>query len=467
MKKTEFKKYSQLEKIWLLAPVAIWFSYKPLISFGRNDSMNFELSVTIIYVTILALFGLPSVWKSKKTMILNKAVQLVTLFVLFSGLSIFWSTNRTRGVLTLGVIGLLYAIFLGGIANILKLKKLLPTLARLLILTAIIMSVLSFIQFIAGIWLTPDQTLLCAGCTANQFGFPRPNVFTIEPQFFGNVILAPALILLKLVLIKKQTIYKYIGLIVLVTALFLTLSRGSIFAFCLGVLVLLAAERSKLHSTFKAGISLVLGVLMCLLMQSTAGAINPNIDITFKGAASTSINQLSLGLIDLNKLTAPKPVVTESVQTIAPSPAKQTPNYTGYVAQSTIVRVRLSNLAMQSWSKSYDRMFFGVGLGASGTVLRKDFPNQVNTHEIVQNEYAETLLEYGLVGTSLFGALFGGLIYSLRKNKWSWAIVLVYLVQWIFFSGYPNTLHIYLILTLLFIGLGNSSSSKIIYNSKQ
>ena len=36
-------------------------------------------------------------------------------------------------------------------------------------------------------------SLLCDGCTYRMFGFPHPNGFAIEPQFMGNLLLAPAM----------------------------------------------------------------------------------------------------------------------------------------------------------------------------------------------------------------------------------------------------------------------------------
>jgi hypothetical protein len=118
------------------------------------------------------------------------------------------------------------------------------------------------------------------------------------------------------------------------------------------------------------------------------------------------------------------------------------------------VRLKLSGLGLQSWVKSPERVVFGVGLGGSGVVLRQDFPTQVNEREIVQNEYAEVLLENGVIGMSLFIAIIAGLFWALRQTRWLWAILVMFLIQWNFFSGYPNALHIYLVLILLLVVFG-------------
>jgi hypothetical protein len=57
----------------------------------------------------------------------------------------------------------------------------------------------------------------------------------------------------------------------------------------------------------------------------------------------------------------------------------------------------------------------------------------------------------GMIGFGLFAAILAGLIYQVRHHKWLWAIIAAYLVQWNFFSGYPNALHIYLIFILVFV----------------
>jgi predicted membrane protein len=62
----------------------------------------------------------------------------------------------------------------------------------------------------------------------------------------------------------------------------------------------------------------------------------------------------------------------------------------------------------------------------------------------------EILLELGIIGLILFAALILGFIYSAKKKIAFIAIVIAFIVQWNFFSGLPNALHIYLILAVLF-----------------
>ncbi len=453
-----------LEKIWALAPVAIWFSYYPLLRLGKDASMNFELSITLTYLLILALVGTPAIWTARKHLWKLASVRLVSVFMVVSGLSILWSANSKRGVLTFGVMGMLYLVFLATMAQKERFRALLPTLERVFIASAVVMSLLSFVQLVAAIWLEPNAALLCRGCPPAQFGFARPNVFTIEPQFFGNMLLAPAIILLHKLFRNDYSRALLLSFMVIVTALCVTLSRGAIFAFAIAVIVLAIVDRPRVKSVVTAASLLLASFVACLLLQGTSAALNPDINVSFKNAVISSVEQLSLGVIDLEvNDNPPDPVVLVQPQSVGnaediPDPkSKETlPNFDGYVEESTNIRLQLSELAIQSWAKSAPRVVFGVGLGGSGVILRNEFPDKVNTGEIVQNEFIEQLLENGLVGIALFGSIIGALLYALRASKWTWAILAAFLVQWNFFSGYPNAIHIYLVLIVLFVCLGTS-----------
>lgn len=473
------------EKAWLLAPILIWFSYRPLFHLGKNSSTNFELSITLIYLSLLALSGLPLIWQSRKKLLVTHSVWVVGIFVLTSGVSIFWTSNIVRGLVTIGVIGLLYVVFLASLSDRDQLRRLIPLLFRLYIASALLMGFLSLAQVVAGIWFTQNQTLLCSGCLATQFGFSRPNVFTVEPQFLGSLLLVPIIVLTHNLLIKKQNKLVLVSFFIISTTLFLTLSRGAIFAYSIGLLVLLFTTRPTFQNLSKTLAVLSMSFVICLLIQGFAAVANPKINSTFYTANRTSVNQLSLGVINLPAPNSPKstPIVIKSQIDTRPiletlpnevipgrTFRRTTPNYKGYVKQSTSVRLKLTRIAIHAWARSPYRAVFGIGLGGSGVTLRRDYPDQVNDYEIVQNEFAEILLENGLLGIVSFTLIIGGLTYSLRDKKWLEAIVAAFLGQWYFFSGYPNSLHIYLLLIILYISLDvaqRSESSKIAANLKR
>lgn len=70
---------------------------------------------------------------------------------------------------------------------------------------------------------------------------------------------------------------------------------------------------------------------------------------------------------------------------------------------------------------------------------------------MVQNHYLELLLETGVIGLGLFVAAIVGLLYMTRRHKYLWAVIAGFLVQWWFFSGYPNSLHIFLLLAFFYV----------------
>lgn len=70
---------------------------------------------------------------------------------------------------------------------------------------------------------------------------------------------------------------------------------------------------------------------------------------------------------------------------------------------------------------------------------------------MVQNQYLELLLELGIVGFAIFGAIVIGLFVKTRRAPYFWAILATFVAQWWFFSGYPNALHIFIIMACIYV----------------
>lgn len=441
------------EKLLLLAPIVVWFSYYPRFDFGADNTMYFKLTVPLVYVLILSIVGLPRIWRGRSELMRQPAVWLVAGFILWQGISLLWTPNVLRGVLTFGISGMLGLVFMACLASVARIKKLLPALAKLTVITALIMGCLAILQLFLGVWLSRQDTLLCAGCVADQFGFVRPNVFAIEPQFFGSMLLVPLLILVHVSMSKQQSWRVWLSLGFLSTVLVLTLSRGAIFAFLVGVIVLVAVYYRHPKRIMMSVATIVVGGVMALALQGTAAVMNGKYDQTFGEAVAKSLNQLSLGLIDVRapddtRTTGPVSETTDVIPTEGEDAEK--PAYDGYVAESTDVRVNLSRLALDAWRETPLRMIVGVGLGGAGVAMAQQ-AGHTNYREIVQNEYVEVLLERGIIGLALFLTMLGGIMYVTRRQKWVWGIIAAFMVQWAFFSGYPSALHIYLTLLLLVI----------------
>ena len=443
-----FRRLSLLERLWLMAPIMIWFSYLPRISLAEDGTMNYELSLTLIYVVILAIVGLPRVWHYRSELKQSRPVRLASAFVGWSGLCVIWSDNRTRGLLTFAVYATLYLIFLALVAERRLLCRLLPKLVRVAIRATASACLLAIIQIILGTFVIADRHTfgLCAGCVAGQFGFIRPNLLAIEPQFLGSLLLAPLLYITYLTLRGKHDYAKQpLLLVLMLITLWLTLSRGAIYAYLASLVVMILLVRKWRRMLVVVG-SVALSLVICLICQGALASTNPRIDSSFTQAVSTSLNHLSMGIIRL-PYQRKSPTSLPSI----PQEHDKQPAYHGYVAESTNVRLSLTKTALVAWrSNRLGQQLFGTGLGSAGIVLARQTGSQYQK-EIVQNEFVEVLLERGLVGLALLGGLvvlYGRLCFQ-RRDYLALAILVAYLAQWCFFSGLPNALHIYLVLALL------------------
>lgn len=453
-----FRRLSLLERLWLMAPIMIWFSYLPQISLAEDGTMNYELSLTLIYVVILAIVGLPRVWHYRSELKQSRSVRLASAFVGWSGLCAIWSDNHTRGLLTFAVYVTLYLVFLALVAERRLLCQLLPKLVRVAIRATASACLLAIIQVILGTFVVADRhTLgLCAGCVAGQFGFIRPNLLAIEPQFLGSLLLAPLLYITYLTLRGKHDYAKQpLLLVLMLTTLWLTLSRGAIYAYLASLVVMILLVRKWRHQLAVVG-SVALSLVICLICQGALASANPRIDSSFTQAVSTSLNHLSMGIIRL-------PYQRKSPTSLPSIPREhdKQPAYHGYVAESTNVRLSLTKTALAAWrSNRLGQQLFGTGLGSAGIVLARQTGSRYQK-EIVQNEFVEVLLERGLVGLALLGGLvvlYGRLCFQ-RRDYLALAILVAYLTQWCFFSGLPNALHIYLVLALLSAKLLDGASA--------
>ena len=466
-----------LEKILLLAPIFIWFSYAPNFHIGRAEGMNFEFSLTMIYIIVVALVALPRIWHSRRTLLHNRAVWLTGAFILWNIASIFWSKNRTRSILTSGVWSVLWVTLLGIMT--VKSAQFWPTFKRNYIVAAALMSLFAIAQVVYGTW---SDAGLCAGCLARGFGFVRPSVFAIEPQFLGSLLIAPILLVMYDLIVKKALKHNFTHLFLMLIAMYLTLSRGAIFALAIAAITMAVVVTIAKTASIKrvlyivvvvTGISFTAG----LITHAIFTELNPRVSDGFYDSISKSINQMSLGIIELPDLNQPETVKGETIEgrvnefgtdevpqfdnpvtfddsDITPEPQSDSATdkalFDGYVERSTDERTNLLQLSLQTWRKDIPTMLFGVGAGGSGKAIYNHTKATGWEYEIVQNQFAEVLLELGIVGASLFTVIILGFLFVAKREIAFVAIIIAFIIQWNFFSGLPNALHIYLILAVLF-----------------
>ena len=95
----------------LLFPLAMFFSFRPWISLGTNETMNFEISLTMIWLVLFDVLSFFVLIFTKRLFELRKYWKWL-LLPLYFAISIIWSHDRLRAVLIFGVLLCIYfAIF--------------------------------------------------------------------------------------------------------------------------------------------------------------------------------------------------------------------------------------------------------------------------------------------------------------------------------------------------------------------
>lgn len=484
----------------LILPAALYFSYFPLIHFGEDASMNFEISLPLIWlvlfdITVLIMAaGKKEFWQG----ILKHWPWL--LLPVWLSLSVIWSLNLTRGLLTAGILWLIYLAIYGFyfLRELFDLKFRVK-FWKVFYGSTFVVCAWCFLQCIldlAGIG--REFTLMCAGCTYSMFGFPHPNGFAIEPQFMGNLLLAPVITLIYFILkddsdstfqgrdtrarlhearalildsdLRKP--FKVLLLFVFLATLFLTFSRGAIYAFVVAMVFMsvfmIVREKKKTRAEIARRVGLVCGIIVIafvfiLNLQGVMAASSPTND-TYHDGVSKVLNHLSLGIIDIRSekkidSNSSSNQSAESVSETIESSAKQDNTreaaFDGYVAESTDARIYLSNAAIMSWQKNFVTMMFGVGLGGAGQAIHEN-EFTLTPKEIVQNQYVSLLLETGVIGVLLLVftmCLVLQLVWkkSLLSVPMLLALMIAYGVSLCFFAGLPNALQIYLLFGLLVV----------------
>ena len=494
-KTARISKLHYIYNILLLAlPAVLFFSYYPVITLGGDQTMNFELSLPLIWLVIFNLVGL-TIFCQNRPAIRFAKIWVWLIFPVFLTFSVIWSPNPTRGVLTAGVFWLIWlAIF-----NFFILRKKVRFLEnfvqlfwRVFFASSLLICAWCWVQCMLDLAGLPQSaTLMCDGCVALNFGFPHPDGFAIEPQFMGNLLLGPTILAawfgfdfkvadrnlrLRRLMVSpfRSRLLGYFTFFTLAATLFLTFSRGAIYAF-LGAMVVLTGWRIVQVKNAKPSmywLGIVLAFLFTLNAQGVMAAVGPTND-TYQNGVSKVIHQLSLGLIDFRPAEIAdldSSSIGTSLANLAESSAESSDSgksfddevntdsnassiFTGYVAESTDTRLRLTNSALEVWRSSPKNMIFGVGLGGAGRALYEAglSPGQ---KEIVQNQYASLLLETGLAGCLL--AVFT-LYLIARYFKQSslcsplFILAIAYGISLCFFSGLPNALQIYLLPPLLML----------------
>ncbi len=411
------------------------------------------------------------------------------------------SPNFLRAILTSGVIWCICLSLLTILQNISQYKTQIgKSIKKNLLVAGVFASAFCWLQSILDVAGVPrEATFLCKGCISTVFGFPHPNGFAIEPQFMANLLLAPIFLSLFYLFERPKNHYNELnsdpypvskfgnflrlGLpLFLIATLYLTLSRGAIFSFWISIFVLFIYQIVKLikqkscrreilfRQPLIFSVVVFLPLFFTLSTQGLFTELGPTSHTFFDGV-STSVSQLSLGHIDLAKVFHKTKENNENheahesnkhlsdLKTNATTSVQKSPQFTGYIEESTNIRLNLNRLALSSWRTSIRRILVGVGLGATGLTLYQEFPELGSPKEIIQNEYLAILYEQGICGVIMVicTAILFVLTYKLHNKNhektsiYGCVLTLSFALTICFFSGLPNALHIYLLTPLLFL----------------
>ena len=442
----------------LALPPLLFLSNFPLITFGDTNSMHLKLSLPLLWLLLFSVISLKPVLKYLKS---NLKTPLLA-FPVFLIFSVLISPDKLRAILTAGVIICLFLSVIG-LTIYLKTEKLPKNFKKTIIIETVVICFFCLAQSLFDTLGTPESlTKICETCKTTIFGFPHPNGFAIEPQFMGSLLIVPLFLAYNSLLENKtrknqgKTVF---AILVIETTLFFTFSRGAIYATILA-LIFLIFTRKSLKKALKILLLSLNSFILSLCLQGSLAVIGPT-NTSFTQAAETAISQLTLGKIAPSAekaQSAPENDVFEEPE-IFSNPVENsenssnTPNFSGYVAESTDRRLELATFALKISLESPKNTLFGTGLGSSGLEMYNHFPErQGHAKEIVQNEYLAIFLELGLIGSIAFIL---SIITFLKLEKFHFepyaaAILLAFAITLLFFSGLPNALHVYLLPVLCY-----------------
>ena len=456
----------------ILFPIIFFFSYYPVIRLGSDGAMYYELSLPLIWLVVFDAVGLIALIREKRLFSGLKKKWVWLALPVFLTISVIWSANSVRGILTAGVLWLIY--FAGytmvSLKDLLKGEEFRRSFWKVFFGATLVICAWCLVQCILDLAGIPREcSLMCEGCTYRSFGFPHPNGFAVEPQFMGNLLLAPIIVMAFFILSRGVKKRHCIILFILVATLFLTFSRGAIYSFAVALVFMsglygskyltrdrklgrapLSVSRGKyLRAMVSIWATVVLAFVFTLNLQGVMAQVSPTNDTYFSGVAKV-LNHLSLGIIDVRVPEKPEEQVVEnpvenSVENSVGNGQEES-YFDGYVAESTDVRMQLNRVALELWRNDLRTIMFGVGLGGAGQAL---YDNGLTEwpKEIVQNQYISLLLETGLAGVAL---LILTLVLAVRavikkaKGGVILTLMVAYGVSLLFFAGLPNALHVYL-----------------------
>jgi len=423
--------------------LALPFSYYPLIHAGSIAGINIDIS--LLYVLLLAAIAcsLSYVVTNRRLLTSNTPWILLVGLTMYTSVSVLWSANSARGIITAGFMWALLLLVSSIIVHyptLVRQKKIIITLLTGSVLVSLGWALWQLLGDAIGV--SSAYTLLPSTYDGSVFGIARPTGFALEPQFFANILLAPFGWLIWRYLRRDTTIQTPLAIIVVATFIVLSLSRGALVASIIIIGILLVTSHGVVALRAKLVGILVLSIVTAAIATYSIATVRQTDTTTGYEALSGAVAHLSLGTISLPQGEDSTPDNTPSAVSAStaanPAPA--------YVRSSTTSRLSMSSEALRIWQRNPATTLFGVGTGGFGASLS----NPANG-AVVNNYYLEMLVELGIVGILLFVGLLSTLGTRLYRAK-SWLLLSLlagYAVQLSFFSGNANIVHVWVLIGIV------------------
>lgn len=424
----------------------LYLSYYPLVTFGMQDGIHLDGSLLYVIAVFAVLSSLSAIWKRREQLWHDKAWLILIVFSLYVTLSTLWSPNPLRAVLTAAFLWLVVGASTAIAVSVPALIKRGDVVQRILFGGLLASCGWALWQVIGdAVGVSPTYTLLPEAYTSAVFGVARPTAFALEPQFLASLLLAPFGWFFYMTLTKPPKLLSAFALMLTTSMLFLTMSRGGLLAAsAIGVILAVMFIRHHWRNSLPVFAALGGGAIMALALMFVVASLNSRDAITGSDAVARSLNHLSLGTLRLPEKSASPAAKNQS----ADGTNKKTANTdNGYIKSSTTSRLSMSQKALSVWSAQPGTILFGVGIGGFGKTLHEADPAQA-IDSVVNNYFLEMLAELGVIGFGLFAASIGYLLYRLviRRYALLFALIVGFLVQWCFFSGNANVIHVWALL---------------------
>ncbi len=401
---------------WLVLGGLVYVaSHLPELPFAGSNKISpfqiYQLVTLLLWIGLLAFSRVASHATAELYNRHRRLVLAIFIFVAYAALSLPLSGARdipysyTVALLESGA-GFGGAIFLLGTL----VPNRLNIFLRVIVVAGIGLSLFCLWQFIGDnlgvpVW----ATQILPTTTWTQIDFTRVNGLSAEPQFLTTILLLPAAIMVIRLFSRKNLGWKLPAAVLLIdTAVFLSLSRGGFLAHGLLVTAMIGVavwQKNFRVIGMRIGLGLV-ALILALLLVGWSGQLPGHRGSRW--VVYRYLEQASGGLLPLhtNFVAQNKPVLEiqnpdKDLGVAVPEAGKK--DDVGVVDQSTDSRLETYKTAFRLWIHSPRTIVLGIGWGNVGAEANKQFGESFSPKHITNNQTIQIITELGMIGLIIAG----------------------------------------------------------------